>query len=71
MTVKKKKIELCEEKIRLPIALADQVDLLAEGCGLTGDQMLSAILILHFRQVGWLSLAAPAKEPKPNARDKK
>ena len=47
-------MELIEKKITLPLSLCKRIDRLGEMCGLTGDQMGNAILILQFQAHGWL-----------------
>jgi hypothetical protein len=49
--------------VRLPKDLADNVDFLGKQCDLTGDQFLSAIVVLHSYHQGWIKL--PAKPAPP------
>ena len=56
---------LKELKIRLPEALSNELDWLGECCGLTGDQMASAVFVLQMRRQGDLT-PGPALEADPD-----
>ena len=58
-------MKLIEKQIRIPIELAQKMDKLGAMCGLTGDQMGNAIIVLQFHANGWFNEAA-----KPKAKSK-
>jgi len=43
--------ELIDVQVRVPYAMKARIELLAAQCGLTGDQMASAIFILAMRDM--------------------
>ena len=61
-------INLIEKKIRLPKEIVLRIDALGTLCGLTGDQMASAIMAQHLYDRGWIGF--PKDEPKTDPTQK-
>jgi len=66
-----KKPELVERQIRLPLDTTNRLDEMAEQGGLTGEQLLQAIMILDLHAHGWIKLETPAPKVDPIDRQKK
>jgi len=65
-----KKPELVERQIRLPLDTTNRLEEMGAQGGLTGEQMLQAILILDFHQHGWIKLETPNPKADPLERPK-
>ena len=65
-----KKPELVERQIRLPIDTTNRLEEMGAQGGLTGEQMLQAILILDLFQNGWIKLTTPNPKVDPLERPK-
>lgn len=69
------KPELKTMKVRLPKSLAERTDRLAAHAGLTGAQMIQAIVTLDLYRTGWLhdemnppkETSEPIPSPEPQA----
>ena len=63
-----KKPELVERQIRLPLDTTNRLEEMGAQGGLTGEQMLQAILILDLFQNGWIKLVTPNPKVDPAER---
>ena len=65
-----KKPELIERQVRLPLDTTNRLDEMGAQGGLTGEQMLQAIIILDLYQSGWIKLTTPNPKTDPIERPK-
>ena len=65
MTAKPK---LIEKQLRFPLDVINRVEELAAHGGLTGEQMLQAIIILDLFHVGWIKPSTPEPKKDPLKR---
>lgn len=60
-----KKPELVERQISLPLDTTNRLEEMGAQGGLTGEQMLQAILILDLFHNGWIKLTTPSPKADP------
>jgi len=62
--------KLVEKQIRFPVDVINRVEELGAHGGLTGEQMLQAIIILDLFHTGWIKPNTPEPKKDPLARRK-